>query len=122
MPTVPPGRVTLNISSAVRLGRGAIIAPNTEPTQSKRPSSKGSSSASASSHSIAYPSDSLRARPRSTMPGDRSEATTVAPSRAAARAKLPSPAATSSTSWPADTAAASDTACAAGRSRRDRGE
>ena len=36
-----------------------------------------------------------------------SEATTAAPSRAAASAKLPLPAATSSTSWPADTAQAS---------------
>ena len=41
------------------------------------------------------------------MPGERSEATTLAPSRAHAIAKFPSPAATSSTSWPADTAQAS---------------
>jgi len=35
----------------VARGRGAIIAPNTEPTQSKRPSSNGSASTSASTHS-----------------------------------------------------------------------
>ena len=51
-PTVPPGRTTRNSSSAATRGRGAIIAPNTEPTQSKRPSSNGSASTSASTHSM----------------------------------------------------------------------
>jgi hypothetical protein len=48
-----------------------------------------------------------------------SEATTLAPSRAQASAKLPSPAATSSASWPAETAHASQSACAAGASWLD---
>ena len=52
MPTVPPGRTTRNSSSAATRGRGAIIAPNTEPTQSKRPSSNGRASTSASTHSM----------------------------------------------------------------------
>ena len=41
-----------SVLEAVTRGRGAIIAPNTEPTQSKRPSSNGRSSTSASTHSI----------------------------------------------------------------------
>ncbi len=52
MPTVFPGRTTRKSSSAATRGRGAIIAPNTDPAQSKRASSNGSSSASASTHSI----------------------------------------------------------------------
>ena len=52
MPTVLPGRTTRNSSSATTRGCGAIIAPNTDPTQSKRPSSNGRSSASASTHSM----------------------------------------------------------------------
>ena len=98
MPTVLPGRTTRNISSATTRGRGAIIAPNTDPTHSNRPSSNGSSSASATAHSMSKPSASERLRPFSTIPGARSDATTLAPSRAHSIAKLPSPAATSSTS------------------------
>ena len=52
MPTVLPGRTTLNSSSATTRGRGAIMAPNTEPAHSNRPSSNGRSSASATTHSI----------------------------------------------------------------------
>jgi hypothetical protein len=48
MPTVPPGLATRNISEATTSGRGAIIAPNTEVTQSNRPGSNGRSSTSAS--------------------------------------------------------------------------
>src|SRR5215207_9292039 len=51
IPTVPPGRTTRNSSSATTRGRGAIMAPKTEPTQSKLASSNGSASASASTHS-----------------------------------------------------------------------
>ena len=120
MPTVPPGLTTRNISSAATRGRGAIIAPNTEPTQSKRASSKGSSSASASTHSMSTPSAAARSRPRATMPGAMSAATTLAPSSALKTAKLPSPAALSSTSWPADTAHRSTRTRAAGRSCSDR--
>ena len=53
--------------------------------------------------------------------GAKSEATTLAPSRAQASAKFPSPAATSSTSWPADTAQASASSRAAGSRRCERG-
>src|SRR5215211_468406 len=52
MPTLPPGRTTRKSSAAATSGRGAIMAPKTEPTQSKRTSSKGSSSTSAWTHSI----------------------------------------------------------------------
>ena len=50
-PTVLPGRTTRKSSRATTSGRGAIIAPNTEPTQSKRSASKGSASASPCTHS-----------------------------------------------------------------------
>ena len=60
--------------------------------------------------------------PRSTIAGARSLATTPAPSRAHASAKFPSPAATSSTSCPADTAQASQRAAAAGSSTRESAE
>ena len=93
-------------------------APKVEPTQSKRPSSKGSASTSASTHSTSKPSASVRARPRSTMPGEMSDATTLAPSRAHAIVKLPVPAPTSSTSCPAETAHASQSAVAAGSKAR----
>ena len=48
---MPPGRTTRNISAAATSGRGANIAPNTEAQQSKRPSSNGSCSTSATTHS-----------------------------------------------------------------------
>ena len=52
MPTVLPGRTTRNSSRATSSGSGAIMAPNTEPTHSKRPSSNGSAWALASTHSM----------------------------------------------------------------------
>ena len=71
----------------------------TRRSRSGRPRT-AASSALASTHSISYPSASDRSRPRRTIPGARSDATTLAPSAAHAMAKLPSPAATSSTSCP----------------------
>src|SRR3954447_22261476 len=41
MPTVPPGRVTRNISSAALRGRGGIIPPKNQPTTAKRGGPEG---------------------------------------------------------------------------------
>jgi hypothetical protein len=89
MPTMPPALRTRNSSAATTSGCGANIAPNTEVTQSKRPSAKGSCSASAWTHRMARPSARVRVRPSWTRAGVRSEATTRAPLRAAAIAQLP---------------------------------
>src|SRR3954469_13367106 len=99
IPTVPPGRHTRNSSAAATSGRGAKIAPKHETTRSKVPPANGSASASASSHSTARPA--VRTRPDSTIRGVRSDAVTIAPSRAAATAVPPVPAATSRTRSPA---------------------
>jgi hypothetical protein len=104
---VLPGRTTRNSSRIITSGRGAKIAPNTEAAQSKRSSSNGRSSASATTHSTSTPSASVRARPFSTISGVRSDATTDAPSSAASSARFPVPAPTSRTSWPALIAQAS---------------
>jgi len=116
IPTLPPDLRTRNSSAAVTSGRGANIAPNTEVTQSKRPSAKGSDSTSASAHWMASPSAWVLARPSWTRAGVRSEATTRAPLRATAIAQLPLPAATSSTSCPAAIPHASTRSWAAGSS------
>jgi len=76
------------------------MAPKVEAATSKRPSSKGRSSASASRHSMSKPSAVDCCWPNSTIRGVRSEATTRAPRLAAATARFPVPAATSSTSIP----------------------
>ena len=73
MPTVFPGRTTRKSSLAITSGRGAKNAPNTEPTQSKRASSKGSVL-----HVGRHPLDvvallaAARARPARPWPGERS--------------------------------------------------
>ena len=115
---VPPELTTRNSSVAAICGRGANMAPKVEAATSNRPSSKGRSSASASSHSMSRPSAADRCWPNSTIRGVRSEATTRAPRRAAARARFPVPAATSSTSIPGSTPQASTSATAAGSNGR----
>ena len=112
-----PGRTTRNSSRGHDLGRGAIIAPKTEPDAVEARVLEG--------QLLGVGLDPLdlvalglgaRAAPLDHRRATRSEATTLAPSRAQASAKLPSPAATSSTSWPAETAHASHSV---GRRRRE---
>ena len=101
-------------------GRGAKTAPNTEPTHSKLLVLERQLLRVGQ-----HPLDVVALRTRAgaagapTIAGARSLATTEAPSLAHTSAKLPSPAATSSTSCPADTAQASQSSRAAGSSTRE---
>src|SRR5437763_792894 len=97
MAMVPPGRHTRRISSAVCWWCGANMAPTTERTTSNSPSRNGSASTSASTHSRRTPAAVAARSPAARSSGVRSEATTVAPVRAAGIDALPEPAATSST-------------------------
>lgn len=91
---------------------GAYMTPNADGAASNAPSSKGSSSASASCQSIASSATWHRFFPWAT--GDRSVATTAAPWRAAAMATFPVPAPTSTTRSPTPMRAAATRASAAG--------
>jgi hypothetical protein len=113
-PKIPPGLVTRNISSAASWLVGANIAPKTESTRSKEPSSKGRSAASPSTHSISTPASLARARPASKSSGVMSEPVTFAPRSAARIATLPEPVPMSSTSWPSATPTRSTSASATG--------
>ena len=95
---LPPGRRTRAISEAACLWSGANMTPNTDSTASKLSSSKGSASASPSTHSISSPSASASRLPASSSEGVRSSPVTWAPLRAAGRVAFPEPQATSSTS------------------------
>ena len=109
IPIVPPGRHTRTSSSATAAWSGAKIAPNDEVTASNSPSAKGSSCASACTHSSSTPRSLASRLPAAKCSGVMSLATTVAPASAARIATLPVPAATSSTRWPGPIPQASTT-------------
>ena len=118
-PTVPPGFTTRNISSI------GVARPGREDRAEAR--ERGVEAVVLERQVLGVglePLDVVALAPRCapcrglTWDAEMSVATTLAPSRAAARATLPSPAATSSISCPAETAQASTRCCAAGSSIR----
>ena len=106
-PIRPPDRVTRTSSSAAGWWCGANITPTQEVVTSKVSSAYGNASASPVSQTISNPSAGDSRRPVSTSSGVRSDAVTRAPARAAGRATLPDPAATSSSRSPDSTPTAS---------------
>jgi hypothetical protein len=120
---MPANRRRTTLGSPQSNGDGSArpaggIVGHRDHTRSKRSSAKGRASASASRHSTPRFAASVRKRPSSIIFGVRSVAVTFAPDFAAAIAKLPLPAATSSTFIPGWTATALASASACGSRNR----